>query len=138
MLLNPSIPLGNRHRGMLFAGTLWFQAMLVTNVMESTLQLASLSISILPNCKGWFLECTDEDYWNAFNEETMTTDDSSFAISGLVEQINMTKDLSDYLCSRLLQEMTNGSPIKVADGRLNGAVDEEELMRALKVSFWCI
>lgn len=34
--------------------------------------------------------------------------------------------------------MTSGSPIKVADRRLNGAVDEEELMRALKVAFWCI
>lgn len=34
--------------------------------------------------------------------------------------------------------MTNASAIKVADRRLNGAVDEEELMRALKVAFWCI
>ena len=34
--------------------------------------------------------------------------------------------------------MTNGSPNKAADRRLNGAVDEEELMRALKVAFWCI
>ncbi|KAJ1385392.1 S-locus glycoprotein domain [Sesbania bispinosa] len=38
----------------------------------------------------------------------------------------------------ITEEMTNGSPIKVADRRLNGAVDEEELMRALKVAFWCI
>ncbi|CAL0320487.1 unnamed protein product [Lupinus luteus] len=36
------------------------------------------------------------------------------------------------------KEMTNGSPIKVADRRLNGSVDEEELIRALKVAFWCI
>ncbi|KAL2948938.1 hypothetical protein AAZX31_20G151300 [Glycine max] len=36
------------------------------------------------------------------------------------------------------KEMTNGSIIKVADRRLNGAVDEEELTRALKVAFWCI
>ncbi|XP_047166501.1 G-type lectin S-receptor-like serine/threonine-protein kinase At5g24080 isoform X2 [Vigna umbellata] len=36
------------------------------------------------------------------------------------------------------KEMTNGSTIKVADRRLNGAVDEEELTRALKVAFWCI
>ena len=34
--------------------------------------------------------------------------------------------------------MTNGTPIKVADRRLQGAVEEEELMRALKVAFWCI
>lgn len=36
------------------------------------------------------------------------------------------------------KEMTNGSAIKVADRNLNGAVDEEELMRALKIAFWCI
>lgn len=28
--------------------------------------------------------------------------------------------------------------MKVADRRLEGAVEEEELMRALKVGFWCI
>nr|POF04414.1 g-type lectin s-receptor-like serine/threonine-protein kinase [Quercus suber] len=36
------------------------------------------------------------------------------------------------------KEMTNGTPIKVADRRLQGAADEEELVRALKVAFWCI
>ncbi|XLR44908.1 hypothetical protein S83_029568, partial [Arachis hypogaea] len=35
-------------------------------------------------------------------------------------------------------EMTNGSTIKVADRRLNGVVEKEELMRTLKVAFWCI
>ena len=34
--------------------------------------------------------------------------------------------------------MTNGMPMKAADRRLDGAVDEEELIRALKVAFWCI
>lgn len=34
--------------------------------------------------------------------------------------------------------MTNGTPLKAADRRLEGAVKEEELMRALKVAFWCI
>jgi len=34
--------------------------------------------------------------------------------------------------------MSNGSVSKVADRRLNGAVDEEELTRALKIAFWCI
>ncbi|KAF3949842.1 hypothetical protein CMV_024333 [Castanea mollissima] len=36
------------------------------------------------------------------------------------------------------KEMTNGTPIKVADRRLQGAAEEEELVRALKVAFWCI
>nr|POF04412.1 g-type lectin s-receptor-like serine/threonine-protein kinase [Quercus suber] len=35
-------------------------------------------------------------------------------------------------------KMTNGTPIKVADRRLQGAAEEEELVRALKVAFWCI
>ncbi|OMO67038.1 S-locus glycoprotein [Corchorus olitorius] len=38
----------------------------------------------------------------------------------------------------ITEELTNGKPIKVADRRLGGAVDEEELTRALKVAFWCI
>lgn len=34
--------------------------------------------------------------------------------------------------------MTSGTPIKVADRRPEGAVEEEELVRALKVALWCI
>nr|XP_043634432.1 G-type lectin S-receptor-like serine/threonine-protein kinase At5g24080 [Erigeron canadensis] len=36
------------------------------------------------------------------------------------------------------KEMKNGEAMKVADRRLEGAVDEDELLRALKVGFWCI
>ncbi|XP_057951145.1 G-type lectin S-receptor-like serine/threonine-protein kinase At5g24080 [Malania oleifera] len=36
------------------------------------------------------------------------------------------------------KEMTSGIPLKAADKRLGGAVEEEELTRALKVAFWCI
>lgn len=34
--------------------------------------------------------------------------------------------------------MTKGTPMKAADRRLEGAVEEKELTRALKVAFWCI
>lgn len=34
--------------------------------------------------------------------------------------------------------MQNAKAMKVADRRLGGAVDEEQLIRALKVGFWCI
>ncbi|RVW94588.1 G-type lectin S-receptor-like serine/threonine-protein kinase [Vitis vinifera] len=34
--------------------------------------------------------------------------------------------------------MSNGTTRKVADRRLEGAVEEEELERALKTGFWCI
>lgn len=34
--------------------------------------------------------------------------------------------------------MTKGTPRKVVDRRLEGGVEEEEVLRALKVGFWCI
>ena len=34
--------------------------------------------------------------------------------------------------------MQNGDAIKVADRRLEGMVDVDEVLRALKVGFWCI
>lgn len=34
--------------------------------------------------------------------------------------------------------MENGTPLKVADRRMRGTVEEEELVRALRVAFWCI
>uniref|UniRef100_A0A9I9CQH7 Receptor-like serine/threonine-protein kinase n=1 Tax=Cucumis melo TaxID=3656 RepID=A0A9I9CQH7_CUCME len=43
--------------------------------------------------------------------------------------------LDENFCPK---EMRNGTHFKVADRRLEGAVEEEELMRALKVAFWCI
>ncbi|XP_023740803.1 G-type lectin S-receptor-like serine/threonine-protein kinase At5g24080 isoform X2 [Lactuca sativa] len=36
------------------------------------------------------------------------------------------------------KEMRNGEVMKIADRRLEGAVDAEELLRTLKVGFWCI
>lgn len=36
------------------------------------------------------------------------------------------------------QEMTEGTPEKVVDRRLEGAIEKEELIRALMVAFWCI
>ncbi|KAK7349245.1 hypothetical protein VNO77_06456 [Canavalia gladiata] len=72
------------------------------------------SISILPNCKHTVYNTARVGSqstqmkmtrvpihgglsWKAFNEETTTTDDSSFTVTGLLEQINTTRDLSDYL-----------------------------------------
>lgn len=34
--------------------------------------------------------------------------------------------------------MENGTPLKVADRRMRGTVEEQELVRALRVAFWCI
>ncbi|KAJ4955405.1 hypothetical protein NE237_012188 [Protea cynaroides] len=36
------------------------------------------------------------------------------------------------------KEMMKGTPMKVADKRLGGNVEEEEFVRSLKVAFWCI
>ncbi|KAK7335881.1 hypothetical protein VNO80_27992 [Phaseolus coccineus] len=72
------------------------------------------SISILPDCKHTIyntarvgsqsaqMKMTGVPIhgglsWLSFNEETTTTDDSSFTMTGLLEQLNTTRDLSDYL-----------------------------------------
>ncbi|XP_057423871.1 G-type lectin S-receptor-like serine/threonine-protein kinase At5g24080 [Lotus japonicus] len=60
-------------------------------------------------------------------------------IIGGRRNLDMSFDAEDFFYPGwAYKEMTNGSVIKVADRRLNGAVDEEELMRALKAAFWCI
>ncbi|XP_044478813.1 beta-galactosidase 1-like [Mangifera indica] len=72
------------------------------------------SISILPNCKNTVyntarvgaqssqMKMTPVPMhggfsWQAFNEEPASYDDSTFTVTGLLEQINATRDLSDYL-----------------------------------------
>ncbi|KAG4947999.1 hypothetical protein JHK86_041238 [Glycine max] len=72
------------------------------------------SISILPDCKNTVYNTARVGSqsaqmkmtrvpihggfsWLSFNEETTTTDDSSFTMTGLLEQLNTTRDLSDYL-----------------------------------------
>lgn len=35
--------------------------------------------------------------WQAYNEETTSYEDTSFTVVGLLEQINTTRDASDYL-----------------------------------------
>lgn len=36
-------------------------------------------------------------FWHAYDEETASNDESSFTLVGLLEQINTTRDASDYL-----------------------------------------
>ncbi|KAL1293149.1 hypothetical protein HN51_053772 [Arachis hypogaea] len=72
------------------------------------------SISILPDCKHTVYNTARVGAqsaqmkmtrvpihgglsWKAFNDETTSTDDSSFTVTGLLEQLNVTRDLSDYL-----------------------------------------
>ncbi|KAI4352946.1 hypothetical protein L6164_007150 [Bauhinia variegata] len=60
-------------------------------------------------------------------------------IIGGRRNLDMSFDAEDFFYpSWAFKAMTKGSPLKTADRRLNGAVDEEELTRALKVAFWCI
>ncbi|RYQ98337.1 hypothetical protein Ahy_B08g094391 isoform B [Arachis hypogaea] len=72
------------------------------------------SISILPDCKNTVYNTARVGSqkaqmkmtripihggltWQSFNEEPASTDDSSFTMTGLLEQLNTTRDLSDYL-----------------------------------------
>ncbi|KAJ9692055.1 hypothetical protein PVL29_011242 [Vitis rotundifolia] len=70
------------------------------------------SISILPDCKNTVYNTarlgaqsatmkmtpvSGRFGWQSYNEETASYDDSSFTAVGLLEQINTTRDVSDYL-----------------------------------------
>ncbi|KAG2709760.1 hypothetical protein I3760_05G256200 [Carya illinoinensis] len=60
-------------------------------------------------------------------------------IVGGRRNLDMSFDAEDFFYPGwAFKEMTSGTPIKVADRRLEGAVEEEELVRALKVALWCI
>ncbi|MBA0689927.1 hypothetical protein Goari_007628 [Gossypium aridum] len=60
-------------------------------------------------------------------------------ILGGRRNLDMSYDAEDFFYPGwAYKEMTNGTPLKAVDKRLGGAVDEEELTRALKVAFWCI
>ncbi|XP_010242207.1 PREDICTED: beta-galactosidase [Nelumbo nucifera] len=71
------------------------------------------SISILPDCKNTIFNTarigaqsslmkmtavSSEGFpWQSYTEETASYDDNSFTMVGLLEQINLTRDASDYL-----------------------------------------
>ncbi|XP_021716437.1 beta-galactosidase 1-like [Chenopodium quinoa] len=70
------------------------------------------SISILPDCKNTvfntarigaqsaqmkFTPVYQHFSWQSYNDETASTDDSAFTMMGLVEQVNTTRDMTDYL-----------------------------------------
>ncbi|KAG8381215.1 hypothetical protein BUALT_Bualt06G0099000 [Buddleja alternifolia] len=60
-------------------------------------------------------------------------------IIGGRRNLDMTYDAEDFFYPGwAFKELTSATPAKVADRRLEGAVEEEELIRALKVAFWCI
>ncbi|VFQ58277.1 unnamed protein product [Cuscuta campestris] len=60
-------------------------------------------------------------------------------IIGGRRNLDMKFDADDFFFPGwAYKEMTNGTPMKVVDRRLQGNVEEEELVRALKVAFWCI
>ncbi|XP_060203763.1 G-type lectin S-receptor-like serine/threonine-protein kinase At5g24080 isoform X2 [Lycium barbarum] len=60
-------------------------------------------------------------------------------IIGGRRNFDMTCDAEDFFYPGwAYKEMTEGTPEKVVDRRLEGAIEKEELMRALMVAFWCI
>ncbi|XP_075647364.1 G-type lectin S-receptor-like serine/threonine-protein kinase At5g24080 isoform X2 [Castanea sativa] len=59
-------------------------------------------------------------------------------IIGGRRNLDTSLNAEDFFFPGWAFKMTNGTPIKVADRRLQGAAEEEELVRALKVAFWCI
>ncbi|KAH6836208.1 Protein kinase superfamily protein [Perilla frutescens var. hirtella] len=60
-------------------------------------------------------------------------------IVGGRRNLDMTYDAEDFFYPGwAFKEMMNGKAMKAADRRLEGAVEEDEVVRALKVAFWCI
>ncbi|XP_055831224.1 G-type lectin S-receptor-like serine/threonine-protein kinase At5g24080 isoform X1 [Solanum dulcamara] len=60
-------------------------------------------------------------------------------IIGGRRNLDMTCDADDFFYPGwAYKEMTSGTPVKVVDRRLRGAIEEKEVMRALMVAFWCI
>ncbi|CAA2996091.1 G-type lectin S-receptor-like serine threonine-kinase At5g24080 isoform X1 [Olea europaea subsp. europaea] len=60
-------------------------------------------------------------------------------IIGGRRNLDMTYDAESFFYPGwAFKELANGAPTKAADRRLEGAVNEEELIRALKTAFWCI
>ncbi|CAN4085816.1 unnamed protein product [Withania somnifera] len=60
-------------------------------------------------------------------------------IIGGRRNLDMTCDAEDFFYPGwAYKEMTEGTPEKVVDRRLEGAIEKEEIMRALMVAFWCI
>nr|XP_034908534.1 LOW QUALITY PROTEIN: G-type lectin S-receptor-like serine/threonine-protein kinase At5g24080 [Populus alba] len=60
-------------------------------------------------------------------------------IVGGRRNLDMSFDAEDFFYPGwAFKAMTNDTPLRAADRRLEGSVKEEELMRALKVAFWCI
>ncbi|XP_031105346.1 beta-galactosidase-like [Ipomoea triloba] len=79
---------------------------------EMHYHLPPWSISILPDCKNTVyntarvgaqttqmtMTSVDQGFsWQSYNEETPSYDDKTFTVVGLLEQINTTRDASDYL-----------------------------------------
>ncbi|XP_024960265.1 G-type lectin S-receptor-like serine/threonine-protein kinase At5g24080 [Cynara cardunculus var. scolymus] len=60
-------------------------------------------------------------------------------IVGGRRNLDMSFDADDFFFPGwAFKGMQNGDAMKVADRRLEGAVEENEVLRALKVGFWCI
>lgn len=60
-------------------------------------------------------------------------------IVGGRRNLDMSFDADDFFYPGwAFKGMQNGDAMKVADRRLEGAVEKDEVLRALKVGFWCI
>ncbi|KAM7254583.1 hypothetical protein ACFE04_003963 [Oxalis oulophora] len=118
------MPLGNYEEAHVFKSKSGACAAFLANYHQSSYakvtfgnehyNLPPWSISILPDCKNTVYNTARVGAqssqmkmspipmhggfgWKAYNEETSSDDDSTFTMTGLLEQLNTTRDASDYL-----------------------------------------
>ncbi|XP_027168582.1 beta-galactosidase [Coffea eugenioides] len=120
---NPTVtPLGNYQEAHVFKSKSGACAAFLANYNSQSFarvafgnmhyNLPPWSISILPDCKNTVYNTARVGAqsaqmkmnpvikgfsWESYNEETASYEDNTFTVSGLLEQINVTRDNSDYL-----------------------------------------
>ncbi|CDO97918.1 unnamed protein product [Coffea canephora] len=120
---NPTVtPLGNYQEAHVFKSKSGACAAFLANYNSQSFarvafgnmhyNLPPWSISILPDCKNTVYNTARVGAqsaqmkmnpvikgfsWESYNEETASNEDNAFTVSGLLEQINVTRDNSDYL-----------------------------------------
>ncbi|OAY79038.1 Beta-galactosidase 2 [Ananas comosus] len=164
------ISLGNSQQASVFRSSSGYCAAFLANYdSESSARvtfngvhyhLPPWSISILPDCKTTVfntarvgvqtsqmtMERAGGFSWQSFNEEITSSNDESFTTVGLLEQINVTRDNTDYLWyttyvdigqdERFLQNGQSPVLTVMSAGTVYGSIEDPKLTYTGNVNLW--